>query len=191
MKVGDTISNFVILSFSHMEGKNPYFNCQCRNCGNVVKKAKSNLYVKRKSKKRGTCKFCQSEKHPLYSTWKSMINRCHNPNSSSYKNYGGRGISVCERWRNSFWDFVDDMGERPEGYTLDREDNQQNYDRGNCRWATRSQQASNTRNNVWIDYQGKLVTEAELSRVTGTPRSTIQTRRRKGLRNWDDLVNDT
>ena len=191
MKAGDTISNFVILSFSHKEGKNPYFNCQCRNCGSVVKRAKSNLYAKKRSGKRGTCNSCQSDKHPLYSTWKSMINRCHNPNNVSYKNYGGRGIGVCDRWANSFWDFLEDMGERPEGHTLDREDNNSGYCKENCRWATRSQQASNTRNNVWIDYQGEVVTEAELSRVTGTPRTTIQTRRRKGIQDWEGLVNDS
>lgn len=190
MKVGDTVGNLKILSFSHKIGRNRYFNCRCRNCGSVVKRAISNLYQKLKFGKRGTCEYCQSEKHPLYLTWKSMVNRCHNRNNSSCKHYGGRGISVCDRWRKSFWDFYEDMGDRPEGYTLDRINNDGNYSKDNCRWATIEQQSRNTRTNVTINYKGNYITEAELSRLTGTPRTTIQSRRRRGLTRWEDLVND-
>jgi hypothetical protein len=82
--------------------------------------------------------------HPLYETWVTMRKRCFNPNCKGYSNYGGRGITVCDRW-NDFTLFVEDMGERPEGYTLEREDTDGNYEPSNCVWATRSQQCLNRR----------------------------------------------
>ncbi len=83
--------------------------------------------------------------HALHKTWENMIRRCHSETHERYKDYGGRGIKVCDRWRYDFWAFVADVGERPEGKTLDRINNDGNYEPRNCRWATSAQQAENSR----------------------------------------------
>lgn len=85
------------------------------------------------------------KRHVLYPTWIQMLQRCENPNHQAYKYYGGRGISVCERW-HTFENFLADVGERPRGLTLDRwPDNNGNYEFGNIRWATKKEQCANSR----------------------------------------------
>lgn len=81
-----------------------------------------------------------------YSTWHSMKKRCYSKRYSQYEDYGGRGIIVCDHWKNSFINFLQDMGKRPEGdYSIDRINNDGNYEPNNCRWATRSEQQKNKR----------------------------------------------
>lgn len=82
---------------------------------------------------------------PEYHAWHDMIRHCYNPKNSGYKDYGGRGITVCERWRHSFENFFTDMGSRPVGMSIDRENNDLGYSPDNCRWATAKQQMRNQR----------------------------------------------
>jgi hypothetical protein len=97
---------------------------------------------------------------PTYKSWHTMMQRCGNPNNPQFKDYGERGITVCERWK-VFKNFLTDMGVRPEGLTLDRKDNSKGYTPDNCKWSTKQEQQRNTRsNNVWeLDGQRKTVAE--------------------------------
>jgi hypothetical protein len=82
-------------------------------------------------------------KHPLYTTWQNMIGRCHRKSNPRYHRYGGRGIKVCAEWRNSFEQFVADMGPKPKGTSLHRMENDQDYCKENCKWGTEEEQRSN------------------------------------------------
>lgn len=123
-------------------------------------------------------------KHPLYHTWIAMIHRCHAPASAAYKYYGARGIGVCDRWRcvttgarlgtkTGFANFVQDMGERPEGMTLGRIDNDKGYSPDNCRWETPKEQQNNTRQNVRVHVGGVTKTVAQWAEALGVSRDKI------------------
>ncbi len=112
-------------------------------------------------------------KHPLYKTWCGMKRRCHNRKDVGYKNYGKRGIKVCEEWRESFDSFVSDVGDRPDGHSLGRIDNDGNYEPSNCEWQTPKQQMRNTRRSVYIMVKGEKKTLPELSEKYGVPYSRL------------------
>lgn len=99
----------------------------------------------------------------FYKVWSGMVARCRNPQHQAYKNYGGRGITVCERWLR-FENFLADMGDRPAGMTLDRIDNDGPYNKENCRWASWETQQNNSRNNRVIEYMGDRKTLIQWAR---------------------------
>lgn len=117
----------------------------------------------------------------VYWVWADMIGRCTNERHKAYPNYGGRGIAICDRWRQ-FAAFSEDMGERPEGGMLDRIDNSGNYEPANCRWASRKEQNSNRRNCIYVDCDGERVTLREYCRRKGIAYRPIVKRIQD--RNW-------
>lgn len=124
--------------------------------------------------------------HPLYSTWDNMRGRCLTPSNKSFHNYGGRGIYICERWM-TFWNFASDMGERPEGMTLERRDNNGPYSPDNCFWATRKAQARNRRDTVWLIIDGVRHSAADLAEIAGVKPDTIARRHAAGL-SFDQIM---
>lgn len=113
----------------------------------------------------------------IYGTWVDMKNRCYNTKCNSYSNYKGRGIDVCEEWRNSFETFYEHVSKLPNfgapGYSIDRIDNDAGYKPGNVRWATRYEQNMNRRNTIRFIYHGKETTLPELSKTYGIKYATL------------------
>ena len=114
-------------------------------------------------------------KNPIYHTWTSMRERCLSPTAKSYARYGGRGIEIDKRW-DSFENFLADMGERPEGGSIERIDNDGPYSPSNCRWATVVEQNNNRSDTHHVNYNGESLTLRELSVRTGVPHATIYKR---------------
>lgn len=118
--------------------------------------------------------------NPTYISWRSMRRRCNQPTHHRWGNYGGRGIKICERW-SSFKNFLADMGERPDGTTLDRfPNNDGNYEPGNVRWATAIDQSNNRRTNRFLTFQGKTMTIVQWAKNLGMSRQGLGTRLQNG-----------
>ena len=124
----------------------------------------------------------------IYGRYYAMIQRCENPNDKKYSNYGGRGITVCDRWRNSFESFVADMGMPPAKHSIDREDNDGNYEPSNCRWLTIGGQNRNKRDNFIIDIEGRGQTVTDCAIEFGIKRATVMTRIKLGWSHYDALT---
>lgn len=196
---GTVFGRLTILSFVRSGGANKsrVYLCRCicgtelevsrrslragtRSCGCLQRDVTAEM-GRIKTSGNHTHGFASSKRHPLYSVWSAMRQRCNNPKNRSYRHYGGRGIRVCDQWNSSdgFVVFLRDMGERPAGTSLDRIDNDGNYEPGNCRWATAKEQGVNRRRAValtdedignirFLIEQGK--TDVEIATIMGSYR---------------------
>lgn len=121
----------------------------------------------------------EMSKTATYKTWQSMRQRCENPNSDQYPNYGGRGLSVCSRW-SKFENFLEDMGERPKGKTIDRINSNDGYHPANCRWASNKTQSNNRRNSVKVKVFDEWLSVRDAAESLGMTVSGIRHRYRRG-----------
>lgn len=186
---GRKFGRVTVVSFHSTDRHNKArWNCQCecgrqcvivgslmtrghtRSCGCFLEECRR---TNRRAKIHGLSKSRE------YGIWVGMWRRCTDATRPEYGNYGGRGISVCESWRDVAV-FYEDMGPCPKGHTLDRIDNDGNYCKENCRWASHKQQATNKRTNRWLTYLGKSYTLSQLARATGVKRVTIAARLKRG-----------
>jgi hypothetical protein len=182
--------NFI--EFHHKDKRgNKYSLYQCI-CGN--KKVIRNSHVKNNATKSCGClskeiaskglskrliTHGKSQNNTTYKSWSAMKSRCSDKKLNHYPSYGGRGIKVCKRWLK-FENFLKDIGERPKGKTLDRIDNNGNYEPSNCRWATLKEQNNNRRNNNFINYKGKRYTVKQLSEKFNIKWTTLKERLKRG-----------
>lgn len=152
--------------------------CKCE-CGNE-KEIRTHDFLTGRSKNCGC--YNEHAKHNLsnsseYGIWKGMRRRCCNPSDNRYKDYGGRGIKVCDKWMNSFEEFYKDIGPRPsKEHTIDRIDNNGNYEPGNVKWSTIEEQCGNKRNTRWLEYEGVKKRISEWSKIVNIPQNTLRGR---------------
>lgn len=174
------------------QGRNTKWLCLC-DCGNYVTTNISSLT-------RGKCRSCGclrrettaenfrkhgKSKSKIYAVYCTMIQRCESKKNKSYSNYGGRGITVCEEWRNSFTVFYEwaMANGYSDGLTIDRIDTNGNYEPNNCRWVNAIEQANNKRNNELLEYNGEIHTIAEWARLKNMSYSTLYERIK--VHNWE------
>ena len=174
------------------------WECEC-DCGNIV-------YVRADSLRKGNTRSCgclRNEKleensvthgmrhSPEYSVWCDIKTRCYNRNHEHYHCYGGRGITVSDEWKESFEAFYRDMGPRPSSdHSIDRKNNDLGYSKENCRWATRVEQANNTRTNLIIDFDGERKSLKTWCSELGLHYRTIYRRLKKGLSFEDSIYSE-
>lgn len=176
--IGKRFGRVTVISPSFAIGRSTAVTCRC-DCGDERAYFLGNL----QSQAEPMCPACRvasrpskggSGGHPLFNIWKAMIQRCENPNHDAYHRYGGRGVSICARWRNDFDAFTADVGERPSPlHTLDREDVDGNYEPSNCRWATPVEQQNNRSDNVIVEWQGRAMTIREASALSRVDHHTF------------------
>lgn len=185
--VGKRFGTLVVTRFSHVgSGNRSLWECEC-NCGSV-KAFRSNNLPRMKSCGCLTAKI-NGESHSThgmrksreYGSWRAMKKRCLEPHFHAFKNYGGRGIKICDRWINSFENFFADMGIRPQNGTLERKDNEGDYTPENCIWIPLGWQAKNRRSSHRITFSGKTLIISEWAKLLGVSSATLYSRARRGL----------
>lgn len=181
--IGQKFGNWVVLSWHSKKYAEQFWLCKCV-CG-VEKVVVGSSLKTGRSKSCGCtgkdwCRTHGMEGTSTYTIWAGMIQRCHNANAKTYPFYGGRGIKVCYEWRNSFEAFFKDMGERPKGKSLDRINNDGNYEPSNCRWATNKQQKRNRRTTTMLTFNGETLALPDWAEKLGIKRKILERRVRDG-----------
>lgn len=176
--------------------RGPFFLVYKCDCGHIHQRKLSKIHVRcpachpqeiAKRERREQRKLTRpSLPTKEYNSWTDMMRRCYNTKCHKYHRYGGRGIKVCHRW-HTFSNFLEDMGERPVGSTLDRIDNDWHYTPFNCRWATQEEQTNNTCNQRYITINGERCCVTEWARRSGLTRMLINRRFENGWQNEDLL----
>jgi hypothetical protein len=185
----------VLKEVGRAKNRSVTWRCQC-DCGKKIITT-SGYLLRGETKSCGCLKrdvLCKrstthgQSKTREYKVWAGMINRCKNPSHIGFANYGGRGISVCERWKK-FENFLFDMGEPPSPrHTIERKLNSGNYEPENCEWRTRNDQARNTRQNRLLTFRGKTQCLTDWAREIGMPIGTLFYRLNKGFSVPDALM---
>lgn len=185
---GRTFGMLEVISFAGMliraKSLQPHWNCVCK-CGKVAvvsaHKMLNGTKISCGCMKGAHCRTHGLRHTPEYSVWCGMIARTENAKCTRFCNHGGRGIRICERWRSNFSNFYEDMGPRPSPhYSIDRIDNNGNYEPGNCRWATATQQARNTRRNRFLTFNGQTRCVSEWSNIIGVSPDALLMRLKNG-----------
>jgi len=193
---GQRFGRWLVISRAAYRRGRAFWLCRC-DCGTVREVNARNMMIG-ESRSCGCAVYeefkARQTKHGQartrdYGRWASMIDRCHNPRNKYYASYGGRGITVCDRWRESFVNFIEDMGPRPsDRHSLDRTDNDGPYSPENCRWATKVQQSNNRRSNRMLTYNGQALTLTQWAKIVGISEGTIDSRIRRGYKHEQALT---
>lgn len=172
------------------KGGHVYYRCKC-DCGGFKDLPSHHLsqgLVKSCGCLARKVRFSGLNRSPEYQVWKLMMRRCYDPKMEGYHNYGGRGIAVCDRWKEDPRAFIENMGKRPSRrHSIDRIDTDGPYSPGNCKWSTPKEQARNTRKSVWIEYRGQKRLLVEWADELGLAAGTIKERLRRGYSIEDAL----
>lgn len=186
---GKRFGRLTVISFDHKGNGHCYWNCQC-DCGNT--KIVSTALLRNGHTQSCGCKLVEHGRNMflkhglsdtnLYIVFRSMINRCYDPKHHAYKDYGGRGIYICDEWLNDFKVFYDwSMANGyQKGLTIDRIDNNKGYSPDNCRWTDWNTQANNKRNSKMFEYKGKKQTVSQWAKELGWGYTTLDNRLRAG-----------
>jgi hypothetical protein len=186
---GQVFGTRTVLGLNRTEKRGSFWNLKC-SCGAVSVVRRDSIATTK------ACKACavseNNTRHgmshtPTHRSWLAMLQRCDNPNTRDYSRYGGRGISICEDWR-TFENFLRDMGERPDGTTIDRIDCNGNYEPSNCRWATHRAQTNNRNVTRMITANGETMALTDWSRKIGIKPITLEKRIKSGWSD-DDAIN--
>lgn len=184
---GQRFGRLEVIKLLGVAGVQTFWECRC-DCGKTAEVGRAPLV----SGQTRSCGCLKREltlertvthgmaKQLIYKRWCNMIQRCTNPKHPKYPNYGGRGIKVCERWLNSFEAYYADMGDPPPGSSIDRQDNDGDYEPDNCYWAMNVEQANNRTTNRTVEYKGNFYTLAQLAKLASVSYQTLWDRLKQG-----------